>query len=75
MTEPIPHPVRPHNTQHYLTADGRAETDRDGQVNVNLHGRHLRTILAPFGPVECSIRRALYDKLLAPSVNYFPLGV
>ena len=25
---PVPSPVRPHNTHHYSTADGRAETDR-----------------------------------------------
>ena len=34
MAEPIPHPVRPlvhpHDTHHYLTADGWAGTDRFG---------------------------------------------
>ena len=34
MVEPIPHPghtlVRPHDTHHYPTANGRAETDRFG---------------------------------------------
>ena len=34
MAEPIPQPVRllvrPHDTHHYPTAEGRAETDRFG---------------------------------------------
>ena len=37
-----PFPVHPHDTHHYFTADGRAETDR---TMIGLLGHRLRTTL------------------------------